>query len=1246
MGIPKDEFFRWISERYPLCSNLIEEDRLPEFDNLYLDMNGIIHPAKMNQQRSRRFRAAKDAEEARRKAIAKGEELPKEAAFDSNCITPGTPFMARLSEQLKYFIAKKVSEDSSWADLKVILSGHEVPGEGEHKIMEYIRAYKASPEYVPNTRHCLYGLDADLMMLGLLSHEPHFALLREEVTFGRGKKKTSATSNPDNQNFYLMYLSVFREYLDLEFSPLRDSLTFEYDLERIIDDFILLSFFIGNDFLPHLPELSRLEELLKGIGALETEQFMDTRSDIKFLDSKRDKRLQDRLWVLRYLCFRIKSPLCSYNKAQSSYLARINEFIVKRSFSTKLKFSTNMPARDRKFIMTVAKSWAYRLALKQMSLSLWCSEDDDSDEESSSARMRVLKKYDKAEVMDDKEITLAIAREAQSKFDSEFADWKRSYYKMDMLILKRKKIEFDPVTKPNELSTMVYQYVLGLQWVLFYYYRGVPSWGWFYPYHYAPKITDLVELTRFHPLELELGTPFKPFYQLMGVLPAASKTLIPEVYRDLMTDPNSPIVDFYPTEFELDLNGKKTGLGGARENQLSADEKQRNSVGKAILFEKSSGDSYNFASSSQGFVDIRTPQNPFCGLMPGSSLGSAMKPGFPSLGTIPYTGSLGFHGVNVFNSESTKESMVISLNNQYEGKSIDALALSLIGSRVFVGWPFLSEALVTGVMDELFTYSVVDGGHKRELVRNPHNQDTQDRFYNSIERIELSYSKRFGTITGPIEVVVTARVLKGMSLNEDGALLKDFNSARENDFGLQTVVVGSQHEDPRFEEKPPPPLIEEFPMNSQIFFLGNIHFGALGEIRGHTPEGLCSPFPKALLDDLNTTRSIAMGCEEIDKYLPSFKVTKVLGMSSLVLSKLTSSLHVSSRGRGDQKFNAGLNLKFDGKGKKVLGYTRKSENGWEYSSKAVELIREYKTKFPELIAGLEKKSRNDLYDEHDFFAREVATERTAQLKEWLKQKGVRDFDRVNLDSKALPKTVSRAFMKLMLIVKNVPRIAILKPAQAKHRLGHQTYELGERVLNVSDVGNVPIGARGTVIGMIGKMIDVVFDFPFIGAHILDGRCSTNRGLSVYKDSVLNTSRPQPPKGLMALTSPKIPERIAGKPLMSPAERNAAVNPVVRQEAPVKVINNAWEITTGVVLHLLFEEYVADFGGGPSASAPGGALQTQNGGQQQQQYGQGGNYRGHGNSYGGDSRVVGEEGIGEEGGVDSGGRRIRLLSSEI
>ena len=120
-------------------------------------------------------------------------------AADEALTMPGTLFMAKLSEQLRYFVNKKISEDANWREVHVVLSGHEVPGEGEHKIMEYIRLSKAQPDYNPNVRHCLYGLDADLIMLGLLSHDPHFCLLREEVKFGPAAKKK-------NTGGYVVYL--------------------------------------------------------------------------------------------------------------------------------------------------------------------------------------------------------------------------------------------------------------------------------------------------------------------------------------------------------------------------------------------------------------------------------------------------------------------------------------------------------------------------------------------------------------------------------------------------------------------------------------------------------------------------------------------------------------------------------------------------------------------------------------------------------------------------------------------------------------------------------------------------------------------------------------------------------------------------------------------------------------------------------------------------------------------------------
>lgn len=147
----------------------------------FMAIDGVAPRAKMNQQRGRRFRSAQAAADQIKQAIAKGEILPTEDRFDSNCITPGTQFMVRLQKELEYFVTDKISNDPLWTKVQVILSGHQVPGEGEHKIMDYIRYMKSSSEYNPHTRHCLYGLDADLIMLGLCSHEPYFSLLREEV---------------------------------------------------------------------------------------------------------------------------------------------------------------------------------------------------------------------------------------------------------------------------------------------------------------------------------------------------------------------------------------------------------------------------------------------------------------------------------------------------------------------------------------------------------------------------------------------------------------------------------------------------------------------------------------------------------------------------------------------------------------------------------------------------------------------------------------------------------------------------------------------------------------------------------------------------------------------------------------------------------------------------------------------------------------------------------------------------------
>lgn len=82
----------------------------------------------------------------------------------------------------------------------------------------------------------------------------------------------------------------------------------------------------------------------------------------------------------------------------------------------------------------------------------------------------------------------------------------------------------------TQLHALIYKYVEGLQWVLMYYYKGVASWAWFYNHHFAPRITDLKGIAEMK-FDFELGRPFKPFEQLMGVLPEDSKEHVPGAYR-------------------------------------------------------------------------------------------------------------------------------------------------------------------------------------------------------------------------------------------------------------------------------------------------------------------------------------------------------------------------------------------------------------------------------------------------------------------------------------------------------------------------------------------------------------------------------------------------------------------------------------------------------------------------------------------------------------------------------------------
>ena len=650
-------------------------------------------------------------------------------------------------------------------------------------------------------------------------------------------------------------------------------------------------------------------------------------------------------------------------------------------------------------------------------------------------------------------------------------------------------------------------------------------------------------------MNFQLGKPFRPFEQLMGVLPDRSKQIVPKSYWDLMTSPESPVIDFYPRDFELDMNGKKMEWEAVvkipfieekrlldalatKQHLLSPEEKARNDFGASLKFTYSPDVEFVYPSSLPGvfpdlpnchcienIFDLPTMDGlePYNGLLDGVQLGASALAGFPSLKTLPHVGQLGFHGVSVFQQESRNESMVITLLDPASRSSAE-LAKTKLGQRVFIGYPFLQEAFVLRVSDELFDYILPVG--EKHAVSIPHTPPQIEQWKKKADRIEGTYSKRLGTIIGPVEAVVHVQMLKGLIKTDEGATVKEFAElpGQETDYPLQIVLDSVINPDERFIERAALPIEEEFPEGSRAFFLGDFNYGRPVHITGHENGKVNGLIASVKGREPEFGRERARATESLSPYLPSFAIARSLHLNPLVLAKITSSFTVDV---GGQRQNLGLNLKFEAKKQKVLGYSRRGDSGWEFSQKAIDLVQQYMINFPEFIAGIQRNPQNDRYVPTDFYPEDVAVLKMKEIRDWLKAIESKAFERVPLDAEQLDsdivKLIEQDADRLVQSqpqmqpkkVRGVPRSALLRPADVEQRLQNQKFGLGDRVVYAQDSGKVPIATRGTVVGVTrtskAYLVDVVFDASFMSGTTLGDRCSPFRGQTVLASSLLNVS---------------------------------------------------------------------------------------------------------------------------------------------
>ena len=920
MGIPKFAYF--LTTRYPLIIKKVKDETdIPEIDNLYLDFNGIIHNvshnyfcdaskitsttieiyaeicevinhivhlvkpkkflmisvdgvaprAKMNQQRIRRFRKElnekKEEEEKNKNEI--NIDNNDEIIFDSNSISAGTKFMFHLTYYIKKYISEQKKVNADWMDIKILLTGSDVPGEGEHKILEYIRNYKSSPEYTPYTKHCIYGQDADLIMLSLISHEYNFIILRED--FYKMKLKEKSDNNNKKKEKYIdkkidyeiLLISVLREYLELEFNYLEKKIKFKYDFEKIIDDFIFLCFFIGNDFLPNLFSfniekgalthlfdfyktcLTELDGYLTDKGKINFKRvlyFFDylSKYELHSIDlmirNKKDENKKDRIKRTKESKEQIINLMKEKKEEKKKkFLEDINnknkdeqnsikkDIINKRILKFKKKFSiednyendyikykqknnentiedneNKLDENHQKFFSEIIKYDKY------ITDKNYCSDfkdEDINDSDISDANIdevikEVAKNIESAENLNEYEVD--DPNDINKAFMEQIIKFKDAKEVKEFYYKEKLKINLKEEQGIKEREKIFNKYMEGLQWILYYYYHSIKNWKWYYPYHYAPMISDYSQINidnKLHDIydvfDKDKSEPFAPYQSLLFILPKQSFNLLPVCYKDI---PNL-LKEYFPDKIDIDYNGKYTEYESLllvpmvdeekmvemeiKCRKLTPEEEKENKWGTSFLF---GGNDSNSENNSCFEYDIY--QKDIDKIQKNEYRQSKCDFAFPTLKTIDYDYQLSkvkqYFGRT---SNWTKQIILypklsLKLNN-------DIIYWFLYYKTIFINYPMKTFGEVKGIVYSRLYYF---------LYNNYLYAD--NRYYVSdetIENIRYKYEKQ-GIILHHPEILCDVRKLQKIETN-NGVINTTFEENYINyvPFELTSLNTTSEH---------------------------------------------------------------------------------------------------------------------------------------------------------------------------------------------------------------------------------------------------------------------------------------------------------------------------------------------------------------------------------------------------------------------------------------------------------------------
>ena len=503
-------------------------DKMVEYVNpsqlVYIAIDGPAPRAKMTQQRIRRFKSVKERQTIHQIKQELGIEEQLEDKWDTNAITPGTMFMKKLADAIKYHI--RTGRNPQLSQLKVIISDSNIPGEGEHKILAHIKednVNQGNEEELSEGKIIIYGLDADLIMLSMASHVNYIYLLREALEFGKNYFESGYKFlYLDIDTFKGCLIAQITKQLGFRLPNISDELKF-------IDDYIFICFIMGNDFLPHLPSISIKSggiDILMEIYCGLYREFKENLIDVE------RKKINHRLLLDLFDRVRVKENYLMIQQHKRRLRLKPRTRDCETQLDVRLAVLNSLPIIDlseEKDINPFQKGWRYRYYEKGF-------------------RMRSI---------------------------------------------------------PPNIRKVCVNYCEGLIWVFNYYYYGCMSWSWFYRYSHGPTLADiyyyLESLKDINHLKRQIrkGRPYKPFQQLLMVLPSESGHLLPRSYQKLMTDPESPLIEYFPMDYELDTLYKRyywqctpilpiinftNIVEASRGAHINKYDKERNKLGKANVY--------------------------------------------------------------------------------------------------------------------------------------------------------------------------------------------------------------------------------------------------------------------------------------------------------------------------------------------------------------------------------------------------------------------------------------------------------------------------------------------------------------------------------------------------------------------------------------------------------------------------------------------------------------------------------------